>query len=102
MEERLRHRRLIGALYAPIEPIIPRLERHLHKCIGTETVLRDPALPEPLELEHLAVVLADKVRQSRLGEPNAEDEVGRERPFKLARNSDEGCAQWRGVRAPGF
>ena len=43
----------------------------------------DERLPVRLELERLAVVLADEVAQAGLGETDARAQLGRERPFEF-------------------
>lgn len=83
MQERLRHRRLIGTLHPPIKPKICRLERHLHKRIRTEPMARDKILPVAFELQRLAVVLAYQVTQTRLGEADAHTQLGCEGPFEF-------------------
>ena len=44
---------------------------------------RDEVLAIFLELERLAVVLADEVREPGFCKPDAREERGRERPFEL-------------------
>ena len=83
MQERLRHRRLVRALDAAVQAVVRRLERHLHERIRAESMARDKDLPVPLELERLAVVLADQIAQARLREPDPRAEFGHERPFEL-------------------
>lgn len=89
MEERLCHRWLVRALRPSIEPEVRGLERHLDKRIGGEPVLDDPVAAVPLELERLAVVLANQVRDARLGEPNAGAQLGGELPLEFPRRSVE-------------
>ena len=87
MQEALRHRGLVRALDAPVEAVVRRLERHLHERVGREAVRGDEVLPVRLELERLAVVLADQVAQARLCKPDTCAQLGVERPLELLRRS---------------
>jgi hypothetical protein len=53
---------------------------------------RDKVLPIPLELERLAVVLANQITQSRLSKPDPDAKLGSELPFELLRGSIVQCA----------
>ena len=53
MQERLRHRRLIRALDAPIETKVRRLERHLHERIRREAVRGNEVLAVARKLKGL-------------------------------------------------
>ena len=69
VEERLRHRGLVRALDAAVQPIVRRLERHLHESIWTEPMTRNKTLPVGLKLQCLTIILTDQIAQPRLREP---------------------------------
>lgn len=85
MLERLRHRRLIRTLRAPIESKVRRLECHLHERIGAKSMARNEHFAVTLELKRLTIVLTDQVAQARLREPNSRAQLGAEVPFQLLR-----------------
>jgi hypothetical protein len=83
MQECLRHRGLVNTLDTSIEAIVGSLECHLHEGIGTEPMASDKVLAITLELESLAVVLADEIAKAGLGEADTCAQLGGEPPFEF-------------------
>ena len=83
VKETLHHRWFVRALDASVKPIVCRLECHLYKGVGRESVSGDERLAVALELERLTIVLTDQVGDPRLGESYSSLELGREFPSEL-------------------
>ena len=64
VQEALHHCRFVRALDPTIQPVICRLESHLNKGVGRESMSSDKRLPVSLELERLTVVLTDQIGDS--------------------------------------
>ncbi|KAI3480749.1 hypothetical protein L1887_57015 [Cichorium endivia] len=83
VQEGLGHGRLVRCLAPSVQRVICRLEGHLHVGVRRESVPCDKVLAVAVEFEHLALVLADEIRQPRLAVPDAVCELLGEVPLEL-------------------